>query len=216
MKKTLFFVTLLIFGFNFAQQGYRDSNRIGIGGGLTQFNISTDNFKVIPKMGWIAGMHVRGNFYNDFQMSYGLQFMESKFALNTLNGTTPTETEFKYAGVQLFLLPGYTVVENHFNVELGPVLQFNDKLKIDNKDQTNVLVDQPTLKAKDIIGISKFSGAVYGGINVGVTHARLRLGYTYGFTNMFGALNGDNNVPQLSNKFQGNYGYFSGQLTFYL
>lgn len=216
MKKLIVIVTFFLSGYTFSQYDNKDSNRIGIGGGITQFNISTDNFKTIAKPGWIAGLHVRGNFYNDFQMIYGIQFMESKFALNTIKAGTAQETEFKYSGVQLILMPSYTIIENHINIEAGPVFQLNDKLKIDNSDQTNILVDQPTLKAKDILEVSKFSAAIYSGVNVGITHARLRLGYTYGLTNMFGGLNGNNNVPQLSNSFKGNYGYFSGQLTFYL
>ena len=34
-----------------AQRGHKDSNRIGIGAGLTQLNIYTDNFNVTPESG---------------------------------------------------------------------------------------------------------------------------------------------------------------------
>ena len=62
MKKVLIVVFALFSIVVVAQRGNKDSNRIGIGGGLTQMNIFTDNFNITPQQGWTGGFHVRGNF----------------------------------------------------------------------------------------------------------------------------------------------------------
>ncbi len=113
-------------------------------------------------------------------------------------------------------MPGYVISQNHFNVEFGPVLQINDKLTIDKADESNFLVDQPLLTAKDITDVSKINANIYAGINVGVKNFRLRLGYQYGLNNFFGNLNDNNKVPVIGEKFKGNIGMASGQLTIYL
>jgi hypothetical protein len=77
--KRLTIVLLLISGIAFAQRGYRDSNRIGIGAGLSKLNIYTDNFSITSEQGWIGGLSVRGNYYNNWQMSFGMFFTDSNF-----------------------------------------------------------------------------------------------------------------------------------------
>ena len=217
MKKILIVVCALFSIVTVAQRGNKDSNRIGISGGLTQMNILTDNFKVTPQQGWMGGLHVRGNFYNDWQMSFGMFFTDSNFSVETrkLSGSI-VDTNYKLSAVQIYIMPGYVISENHFNVEFGPVLQINDKLVIDKADETNFLADQPLLTAKDITDVSKINANIYAGINVGVKNFRLRLGYQYGVNNFFSSLNSNDKVPNIGEKFKGNIGMASGQLTIYL
>ena len=217
MKKFLIVVCALFSIVTVAQRGNKDSNRIGISGGLTQMNILTDNFKVTPQQGWMGGLHVRGNFYNDWQMSFGMFFTDSNFSVETrkLSGSI-VDTNYKLSAVQIYIMPGYVISENHFNVEFGPVLQINDKLVIDKADETNFLVDQPLLTAKDITDVSKINANIYAGINLGVKNFRLRLGYQYGVNNFFSSLNSNDKVPNIGEKFKGNIGMASGQLTIYL
>ena len=108
------------------------------------------------------------------------------------------------------------VGEHHLNIEFGPVLQINDKLTIDKADEANFLVYQPLLTAKDITDVSKINANIYAGINVGFTNVRLRLGYQYGLNNFFNSLNSNDKVPNIGEKFKGNIGMASGQLTIYL
>jgi hypothetical protein len=217
MKKILIVACILFSIVTVAQRGNNDSNRIGISGGLTQINILTDNFKVTPQQGWMGGLHVRGNFYNDWQMSFGMFFTDSNFSVETrkLSGSI-VDTNYKLSAVQIYIMPGYVISENHFNVEFGPVLQINDKLVIDKADETNFLVDQPLLTAKDITDVSKINANIYAGINLGVKNLRLRLGYQYGVNNFFSSLNSNDKVPNIGEKFKGNIGMASGQLTIYL
>ena len=216
MKKILIIVCALFSIVAVSQRGNKDSNRIGISGGLTQMSIFTDNFNVTPKQGWTGGFHVRGNFYNDWQMSFGMFFSDSNFSVQTRKAVSIVDTNYKLSAVQIYLMPGYVISQNHFNIEFGPVLQINDKLTIDKADEANFLVDQPLLKAKDITDVSKINANIYAGINVGFTNVRLRLGYQYGVNNFFNSLNSNDKVPNIGEKFKGNIGMASGQLTIYL
>jgi hypothetical protein len=216
MKKILIIVCALFSIVAVSQRGNKDSNRIGISGGLTQMSIFTDNFNVTPKQGWTGGFHVRGNFYNDWQMSFGMFFTDSNFSVQTRKAVSIVDTNYKLSAVQIYLMPGYVISQNHFNIEFGPVLQINDKLTIDKADEANFLVDQPLLKAKDITDVSKINANIYAGINVGFTNVRLRLGYQYGVNNFFNSLNSNEKVPNIGEKFKGNIGMASGQLTIYL
>lgn len=216
MKKILIVVCALFSIVTVAQRGNKDSNRIGIGGGLTQMSIFTDNFNVTPQQGWTGGFHVRGNFYNDWQMSFGMFFTDSNFSVQTRKVVSIVDTNYKLSAVQIYIMPGYVISQNHFNIEFGPVLQINDKLVIDKDAETNFLVDQPLLTAKDITDVTKINANIYAGINVGFTNVRLRLGYQYGVNNFFNNLNNNSKVPNIGEKFKGNIGMASGQLTIYL
>ena len=210
------FLLLMISSVSLAQRGYKDSNRIGIGAGVTQMNIYTSNFEVTPESGWIGGLSVRGNYYNNWQMSFGMFFTDSNFSVQTRKVVSILDTNYKLSAVQIYLMPGYVVSQNHLNIEFGPVLQINDKLKIDKEAETNLLVDQPLLTAKDITDVTKINANIYAGINVGFTNFRLRLGYQYGLNNFFGNLNNNEKISVLGEKFKGNLGIASGQLTIYL
>ena len=216
MKKILIIVCALFSIVAVSQRGNKDSNRIGISGGLTQMSIFTNNFNVTPQTGWTGGFHVRGNFYNDWQMSFGMFFTDSNFSVQTRKVVSIVETNYKLSAVQIYLMPGYVISQNHLNIEFGPVLQINDKLTIDKADEANFLVDQPLLTAKDITDVSKINANIYAGINVGFTNVRLRLGYQYGLNNFFNSLNSNDKVPNIGEKFKGNIGMASGQLTIYL
>lgn len=216
MKKILIIVCAFFSIVGVAQRGHKDSNRIGISGGLTQMSIFTNNFNVTPQTGWTGGFHVRGNFYNDWQMSFGMFFSDSNFSVQTRKAVSIVDTNYKLSAVQIYLMPGYVISQNHLNIEFGPVLQINDKLTIDKADEANFLVDQPLLKAKDITDVSKINANIYAGINVGFTNVRLRLGYQYGVNNFFNSLNSNDKVPNIGEKFKGNIGMASGQLTIYL
>jgi hypothetical protein len=75
------FLILILFTttFGFAQYGYKDGNRIGISAGLSQTSLFTSNFKATPELGFAGGLSVRGNYYNDWSMIYGMQFLPTTF-----------------------------------------------------------------------------------------------------------------------------------------
>ena len=99
---------LLLIGIAFtsnAQYGYRDGNRIGLSAGITQLGLTTSNFSTKPSSGWMGGLSVRGNYYNNFSMIFGMQFTESHFTIATKTPALQNrETPFKVMGAQIRLL----------------------------------------------------------------------------------------------------------------
>lgn len=207
---TLFFVFISITAFS--QYKYRDSNRIGISFGVNQFTLNTDNFQTKPELGWNVGLSMRGNFYNNWDMVYNIQFSENNFSVATNTFTLAKEdVNYKLASAQVSLQVSYKLVENHLSIEFGPIVQVNGKLNIDNSDENNV-ISGTTLLAKDIREISNFNFYPTVGITFGVRHLRANVSYQYGVNNMLENLNNKN----LGVNFKGNPGILNGNLIIYL
>ena len=213
MKKilgTLFFILISMTALS--QYKYRDSNRIGISFGVNQFTLNTNNFETKPDLGWNAGLSMRGNFYNNWDMVYAIQFSENNFSVATNTLTLAKEDiNYKLASAQVSLQVSYKLVENHLSIEFGPIVQVNGKLNIDNNDANNV-ISGTTLLAKDIREISNFNFYPTVGITFGVRHFRANVSYQYGVNNMLENLNNKN----LGVNFKGNPGILNGNLIVYL
>ncbi|ESU30038.1 hypothetical protein FLJC2902T_05290 [Flavobacterium limnosediminis JC2902] len=218
MKKQLI-VSLLLIGLQtFAQQGYRDGNRIGIYAGVNQTSLMTSDFDVTPEMGWSAGMQVRGNYYNNFSMIFGMQFSENNFSVATYSPLLQQqEVKYKLMNAQIRLLFSYNVVKDHVSLDIGPVLQVNDKLKFDGKYEANVLADNALLTVKDITDITKINGNLYIGISGGNRRVRALVNYQYGMNNILNNLNKKEELKVANNgNFSGHIGIITGQLLFNL
>ena len=147
----------------FSQYGYRDGNRIGIYAGINNTQLFTSDFNVKPEIGWSAGMQVRGNYYNDFSMIFGMQFSENNFSVETLSPLLQKQdVKYKIMSAQIRLLLSYNVVKDHVSIDFGPVLQVNDKLKYQDTYKNNV-VSGTLLTADQIKDITKINGNVYFG-----------------------------------------------------
>ena len=110
MKKqlNLLVVILLLFVTNtFAQRpNYNIRNLIGLHGGITQFDIITDNFTTEKQNGFIAGLTGIVNVpHKWYDVSYGIQFSQNN--LDILGGVTDVDgdesLEYKLSAVQLAL-----------------------------------------------------------------------------------------------------------------
>lgn len=212
MKKIFFtFGFILLSGVVLAQYKYKDSNRIGIIVGMNQFTLMTDSFDAKPDTGWNAGLSVRGNFYNDWDMVYAIQFSENNFLVATKNLVLFDEdVKYTLPSAQVSLQFSYKIIPNHLSLEFGPIFQLNGKLKIDSEDENNSISGTPLL-AKDIVDISKFNFYPAAGITFGVKHVRLNFSYQYGLFNTFGNLNYQN----LGVNLKGNPGIANGNLILY-
>lgn len=208
------FCLLFVFSVN-AQYNRRDSNRIGISGGLTQMSVFSDQFNAKPGSGWIGGFSLRGNYYNNWQMAFGMNFTESNFSLSPLLGSK--DINYKLSAAQIYLTGSYMIIENHLTFEIGPVLQINGKLAIDKDDELKILKDSP-LFAKDIVDVTKFNGNIYAGVTAGIKNLRLHVSYQYGVNNFMNNLNKKDELKLLNGdkKFKANYGILSGMITVYL
>lgn len=212
MKKLLL---LLMFVWSFvssyAQYGYRDSNRIGVTLGVNHFTLNTSNFDAKPDFGWNAGLSVRGNFYNNWDMVYALQFSENNFSVATNQLVLGNEdVDYKLPSAQMTLQLSYVLIQNHLSLEFGPLIQVNGKLKIDSSKENNI-ISGTTLLAKDIVDVSKFNFYPTVGLTAGVKHFRLNLSYQYGVNNFLDNLNDKN----LGYNFKGNAGILNGNVVLY-
>jgi hypothetical protein len=195
----------------FSQYDYRDSNRIGISFGVNQFTLNTNNFQTKAGNGWNGGLSMRGNYYDDWDMVYVMQFSENNFSVTTNSGFITEDTNYKLSSAQISLLFSYKFIENHLSLELGPLVQINGKMNVE-KGKENNIISGTTLLAKDIIDISKFNFYPTVGITAGVRHVRLNVSYQYGVNNMLANLNNKN----LGVSFKGNPGILNGNLIIYL
>lgn len=209
--KNLFLASLLMLSVtSFAQYGYRDGNRIGISAGVSQTTLFTNNFNAKPELGFAGGLSVRGNYYNNWSMIYGMQFFSNNFSLES---TFDQKIKYNIQGVQVRLLLSYNVVEDHVSLDFGPVLQINGKMKIASSDETKIL-KETLLRADQILDVSQLSGNFYLGCSAGTKTVRAVIFYEYGFTNFLNKLNKDDALILLNNndKFKGNLGSINGQV----
>lgn len=212
MNKKMTILLLMISSFGFAQYGYRDGNRIGISAGISQTTLFTNNFDAKPETGFAGGLSVRGNYYNDWSMIYGMQFFSNNFSLESnLN----QKIKYNVQGVQVRLLLSYNIIQDHISLDFGPVLQINGKLQLEDSDE-NKTIKGTLLKANQIIDVSPVSGNFYLGCSAGSKIVRAVIFYEYGFTNFMNKLNKDDSLKALNNgdSFKGNLGTINGQIIF--
>lgn len=210
MNKKIAVLLLLISTVGYSQYGYRDGNRIGISGGVSQTTLFTDNFNAKPELGFAGGLSVRGNYYNNWSMIYGMQFFSNNFSLES---NFNQKIKYNIQGVQVRLLLSYNVVEDHVSLDFGPVLQVNGKMKIASSDENKILKGT-LLQADQVLDISPVSGNFYLGVSAGNKTIRAVVFYEYGFTNILNKLNKDDALKLLNNgdKFKGNLGCINGQV----
>ena len=191
MKKNIIILLLFTSTLGFAQYGYRDSNMIGITLGVNQFSLNTSDIETTPGTGWNLGLAMRGNFYDDWDAIYGLQFSEYNFKVATLNETLhPRETNFKLPCANVTFQLSYKFIENHLSMEFGPMVQINGKLAIEKTDENYLIKGQEELTAKDMTNIGNVSIYPLIGITAGVRNVRLNVSYQYGVNNMLAKVPG--------------------------
>ena len=214
MIKKMTILLLMFSTFGFAQYGRRDGNRIGISAGLSQTTLFTNNFDAKPELGFAGGLSVRGNYYNNWSMIYGMQFFSNSFSLeSTLN----QKIKYNVQGAQVRILFSYNVVEDHVSLDFGPVLQINGKLLLATSSE-EMIIKGTLLKAKQIVDVSPVSGNFYLGGSAGNRSIRAVLFYEYGFTNFLNKLNKNASLQALNNgdSFKGNLGTLNAQVIFNL
>ena len=211
MKKMILSIVLsAICGYSFGQYNNRDGNRIGISGGISQCSLFTSNFTAKPGTGYAGGLSVRGNYYNNWSMIYGMQFFVNSFSLES---NYKSDIHYSLSGAQIRLLLSYNIIPDHISLDFGPVLQINGKMAVTGGDE-NKIIGSTALKATDIVDVSKINGNAYIGISGGGKVVRALVFYQYGFTNLFGNLNHQDNLSLLNgNKsFKGSIGSINGHL----
>ena len=226
MKKTqLTLLVVLLLGFVttiHAQRRARGivpiTNGIGIEGGMTQFDILTDNFETEAGNGWMLGgsatVDIPHKWYN---VSYTIQLSENRVGIGASPIAASTMTEFvdyKMFTAQITLKAHVKLIQSYLTIDLGPMLQYNSELELrEDRFENYFIRGYDNLLAKDITDISKFNFNGVIGISGGISHFRLKAQYIYGFTNMLNKLNkNDLNVGSNTDKFKGNMSLFAVSL----
>jgi len=218
--KHFFFFLLIFFSISIqAQRKSYSSNRIGFQGQYAILNINTSNFEANQESGFLVGLSKRSAFYNDFDLIFGVDFMQTSIAINTENTTPVEQVGYTWSGAQVKLLLSYLIAGDHLSIEAGPILQVNGKMKLNNADQSDLIVKGYTnLQAEDLQEWSRVNGIIMAGISAGFTHVRLTANYQYGFTNALNKLNDQDlelKDPAATN-FKGNLGLITAGIVLYL
>lgn len=192
--KKIIFAAFFLFSLQqtVAQRNYEGYNFLGIQGGLTFFDIQTDDLVTEQQLGFTAGFTTRGAFRNSFDLIYGLSFQSASVGVEGRNPITAVTQNIGYTiqGAQLNFLGSYNIIVKHLSLEFGPIFGINGKMKLDDDRFENyVLTGYNTLAAKDIEDISRFNVHLAGGLTAGLEHFRISAQYQYGLTNMLGRLN---------------------------
>jgi len=211
------FILLVVFCIAFVtistaqHKRYAIKNGIGIIGGLTQYDITTDNFMTKSGSGFIGGMVATVDIpHKWFTVSYGLQLSQNSIEIEGRSLTAPLQTEmieYDIMAVQLAFLLHVKLLSDNLTLDVGPQLQYNGQLDLKNSDQEAFLINgYDTLLAEDISDISPFNVNGVVGASAGIGNFRLRASYSYGFTNIFRKLNDDDELVTTpsSEKFEGN------------
>lgn len=189
----LVFVTII----SAQHKTYDIVNGIGIFGGITKFDIDTDNFTTEAGNGFLFGMSATVDIpHRWYNMSYGMQLSENYIKIEGRSSLVSTEQEFieyKVFAAQLALLGHIKLIGSYLTIDVGPMLQYNGKLDIENEDQEGYYINNYTnLTATDISPISQFHFNGVIGASVGYKFFRLKAQYIHGFTNILKKLEDEN------------------------
>lgn len=216
-----FFFFLLIFcsiSINAQRKDY-SSNRIGFQGQYARLDLYTSNFETVQESGFLVGLSKRSAFYNNFDLIFGIDFMQTSIAINAKRGTTIEEVGYTWSGAQVKLLLSYLIADDHLSIEAGPVLQVNGKMELDDAAQSDFIVKGYTgLQTEDLQEWSRVNGSVMVGLSTGLTHVRLTANYQYSVTNALNKLNDQElelKDPAATN-FKGNLGFITAGIVLYL
>jgi len=213
MKNILILATLLLVSIATNAQGRRggNNNTIGIKVGASLFDIKTDNFITTPQYSFVGGFATRGDFYNNWDVQFGMNLFGSKLSVQGREGitTTPTDVDYSLLGVQAQLLFGYKLLGNNRNhrgkfkltAEFGPVLMVNGKMKLADSAQKDFLIDKTDLTAEQIVDLTGININALAGLSMGTKNFRVFAHYQYGINNILNKLN---KIDGTTQKFKGN------------
>jgi hypothetical protein len=213
-NKLLLLLVALSIGFVtniFAQRGnYRIANGIAITGAMTNFNIVTDNFNTKQDTGFLGGMTATVDIPNRwYNISFGMQLSENHLKIEGRSDALTKDIafiEYKLFAAQVAMLAHIKLIDNNVTIDVGPMLQYNGKLELNNTAEENYYINNySNVTASDITNISQFNinGAI--GASAGLDFIKLKVQYIYGFTNIFKKLNSQNLDTSSGNgSFKGN------------
>lgn len=204
-------------------KNYNIVNGFGIQGGITKFDIITDNFETKSNTGWLGGMSATVDIpHRWYNVSYSIQFSENNIDFMgrpTQISTIDEPIEFKIYTVQVALLAHIKLIGSNVTLDAGPMLQYNSEMEPNDKGQLDyLLTNYNSITAEDIKGINQFNANGTIGLTAGYDSFKVKAQYIYGFTNILNKLNGKDLDTSGSDttKFKGNQSMlaFTAMFTF--
>ncbi len=189
---------------------YAIKNGFAVMGGISQYDIITDNFATKSRLGWVGGLSSTVDIPNKwYNVSFGMQISENSLEISgrALESVAANEMlEYKLMVVQLGFTYHAKVISDNVTIDFGPQLQYNGKLELKNSTQESYFINgYESLTALDILDISQFNVNAMAGISAGIGAFKIKAQYIYGFLNILDKLNDKNlNVGSATEKFKGN------------
>ena len=185
---------------------YRIQNGFSLGGGVSYFNIKTDNFTTTRGNGFIATMYSTVELpHKWYNASFGMQISENKFEVSgrmTDDVAGNEAIEYKLMTVQMGFLMHAKIIDDLLTIDVEPQLQYNGDLNFTNSQQESYFVNgYDALRAEDITTLSNFNFNGTIGITAGIGPVKVKAQYVYGFLNMLEKINKN---LDLSSTFKGN------------
>jgi len=189
-------------------QRYKIQNGIGLQGGITQFDILTDNFETKANSGFIGGMAASVDLpHRWYNVSYNIQLSQNHIDINALESGSMMEeyVEYKMFTANISFLFHIKLISNNLTLDAGPMLQYNSDLELADESKEGYFIKgYNNLMTEDIKEISNFNANGAIGLSLGVRRLYLRAQYIYGFTNILGGLNDQDLDIGNNDKFKGN------------
>jgi hypothetical protein len=188
---------------------YAIKNGIGIQGGITHFDIITDNFETTASSGWIGGLNATVDLpHKWYTVSYSMLLSENNLEISgrmTDDVVGNEALEYKLMTVQVGFTFHTKIISDNLTIDVGPQLQYNGKMDLTNSTQESFYVNgYDNVLATDISEISQFNVNGMIGASAGFGAFKVRAQYIYGFTNMLNKLNDAEFAKGLNTKFKGN------------
>lgn len=209
------FILLVVFCIAFVtlstaqHKRYTIKNGIGLVLGLTQYDITTDNFNTKSGSGFLGGMIATVDIpHKWFTVSYGLQLSQNSIEIEGRTTATSKDVEmleYDLMAIQMAFMLHVKLLSDNITLDVGPQLQYNGQLDLKSKSQEEFFINgYDSLLAEDISDISPFNVNGVVGASAGIANFKLRATYSYGFTNIFRKLNDEDlTTTPSSKKFEG-------------
>jgi hypothetical protein len=209
------FIVLIVFCIGFVtvsvaqHRRYNIKNGISLIGGLTQYDIITDNFITKRGTGFIGGMVATVDIpHKWYTVSYGFQFSQNSLEITgrpSITTVTQEPIEYDIKMAQVAFLLHVKLISDYVTLDVGPQLQYNSGLELKEDNQNNFIIQgYDNLFAEDLSNISNFNANGVIGASAGIGSFKLRAAYSYGFTNIFGKLNDQDFNLSNADRFEGN------------
>ena len=164
-----------------------------VGGGLSYFDMISDNFETERGSGWLIsagiGAHLPHKWYD---ISYNIQLTKNNFEITgreTSMATDTTPIEYDIFAAQAGLVFHINIIGGNFTIDLGPQLQYNSDLEVSSSQAEDYFITgHDNLRAEDITNINNFNLNGMGGVTVGFGNFKVRAQYIYGLLNSFDKL----------------------------